>query len=551
MHHHDIATLPPSGIEASLIEALPIGALRLDADGTIVDANQAAASLIGMPIASLRDRALADVYRTSPSPSFQELSEGTETASGDALDNRSLTLARADGAELTIRERSIPLGDGGRWLLIEDITEITALRREQEWLTFHDAVTGLPNRRALERQLAAALRDVERGGNSYVFAYLDVDHISEIVETFGLTAGDEVLRQIAARVRRLLGPGDFMARLGQVRFGVLFEAGQSGAGLESRAQELRTAITEAPFTWHQDAFDLGAAVGLVPLDASASGFESVLAAADAATSMAKDESVAIHAFDANNSVDLDLADHYGDLRWLARIHGALKDRRFRLYRQPIMRTSGGEPALYEVLLRMVDVEGEIVTPGHFIPAAERFHLIASIDRWVVRNTLQRLRDEPSDVAITLNLSGQSLSDARFLTDVEAALKESGVAPNRLAFEITETAAVDNLRRARRFIRTLRAQGCRFVLDDFGRGLSSFAYLQDLPVDFIKIDGAFVHGMGQSEVADAIVKAIHQVANAIGIQTIAEFVESEDVRHQLDELGVDYVQGFAIGIPMPW
>ena len=535
--------------DASLIASLPFGVLRLGPDGTIVDANPAAESLLGASAADLRGLPLSDVYQTSPMR--LPMGDDEPPPSEDPADGRRATLARSDGAELSVRERTIAVEGGGSWLIVEDITEITALRREQEWLTFHDAVTGLPNRRALERQLAAALRAAERGSTGYVFAYLDVDHISEIVETFGLTAGDEVLRQVAARVRRLLGTGDFLARLGQVRFGILLEARGKGASLESRASELRTAITEAPFMWHQDAFDLGAAVGLVPIDAATAGFESVLAAADAATSMAKDESVAIHAFDADNSIDLDLADHYGDLRWLARIHRALKERRFRLFRQRIVPTSGQDSAFYEVLLRMIDEQGEIVVPGHFIPAAERFHLISSLDRWVVRNALKRMRDEPEDVVVSINLSGESLSDTRFLTDVESALAESGVEPSRLAFEITETTAVDNLRRARRFIRTLSTLGCKFVLDDFGRGLSSFAYLQNLPVEFIKIDGTFVRGMGTSEVDDAIVKAIHQVASAIGIQTIAEFVETEEIREQLAELGVDYVQGYAIGIPTPW
>lgn len=540
-----------SAADESLIAALSAGVLRLDAGSKIIDLNPAAASLLGAPAASLRGRQLETVYRTMPigPPTF--LAEREAVALDDEAEVRLLTLTRADGAELAVRERTLPIEADGSWLIVEDITEITALRREQEWLTFHDSVTGLPNRRALERQLAAALRAVEQGSARYTFAYLDVNHLHEIVETFGLTAGDEVLRQIAARIRRHIGSGDFLARLGQVRFGMLLDARDPAASLEARAKEMRTAITEAPFMWHHDAFDLGAAVGVVPIDARASGLESVLAAADAAASMAKDESVAIHAFDASNSIDLDLADHYGDLRWLARIHRALKERRFRLFRQPIVPTSGSGPAFFEVLLRMIDEDGEIIAPGRFIPAAERFHLISSLDRWVVRNALTRLRDEPADVCIAVNLSGESLSDARFLEDVEAALTESGVSPSRLAFEITETAAVDSLRRARRFIRTLRARGCRFVLDDFGKGLSSFGYLQDLPVDFIKIDGTFVRGMGTSKVADAIVRAIHQVASAIGIRTIAEFVESEDLRRQLAALGVDFVQGFAIGMPEPW
>jgi len=532
-----------AGAAADLVRALGIATLRLDAGGRVLELNPAAAALLGVTAAEACGQPFSSVFRACSTAEMEALSrsEGHPIA----------LLVRPDGAELSVREWRIPVRTGGSWVVVEDITELTALRREQEWLTFHDPVTGLPNRRALERQLTAAFRAVRDRGERYAFGYLDVDELTEIVETFGQTAGDEILRQIAERVRRRLAPGDLLAHLGEVRFGLLLEVGSDEADANARAHEIRRAIAESPFAWHQDLFHLGAAVGMTPIAAGTSGLEAILASAEAAASMAKEQTVAIHAFDANNSIDLDLADHYGDLRWLARIHRALKQGRFQLYRQPIVPATGAGDRMYEVLLRMKKEDGSIVLPGRFIPAAERFRLIATLDRWVVRNAMTLLRQEPEAVTIAINLSGQSLSDSRFLDDVVAVLESSGVSPSRVAFEITETAAVDSLRRARRFIRTLRALGCRFVLDDFGKGLSSFAYLQDLQVDFIKIDGAFVQGMATSRIDHAIVTAIHQVANVLGIRTIAEFVENDRVRQAVAELGVDLVQGFGIGMPEPW
>lgn len=544
MLSEDIEKSVAGGAVADLVRELAIGTLRVDGDGRVVDLNAAAASLIGMAAKDVRGQALASVYRSNRSND----GEDAQSANTEA---EAMLLVRPDGAELSIRERKIPIRTGGWWLVVEDVTELTALRREQEWLTFHDPVTGLPNRRALERQLAAALQEARDKQVRDAFGYLDVDELNEIVDTFGQTAGDEVLRQIAGRIRRKLGPKDYLARLGEARFGLILAAEKRGSDLDDRAQDLRRSIAEAPFVWHQDSFHLGASVGVVPIAGSTAGLEAMLAAADAATSMAKDESIAIHEFDANNSIDLDLADHYGDLRWLARIHRALKQRRFQLYRQPIVEARGTGTTMYEVLLRMEGEDGEIVLPGRFIPAAERFHLISTLDRWVVRNALAALSRETEPMVIAINLSGESLSDRRFLDDVVSAIETSGVDPKQVAFEITETAAVGSLRRARRFIHALRSRGCRFILDDFGRGLSSFGYLQDLPIDFIKIDGAFVQGMATSKVARAIVTAIHHVASILGIRTIAEFVENQVVREKVAEMGIDLVQGFGIGMPAPW
>ncbi|NJL29715.1 MAG: EAL domain-containing protein, partial [Thermoanaerobaculia bacterium] len=298
-------------------------------------------------------------------------------------------------------------------------------------------------------------------------------------------------------------------------------------------------------------------IGMVPIDAEVGGLYELLGAADAALEMARESAAETHSFDPENSQDLRLAEHYGEMRWLGRIDRALRQEQFCLYRQPIVRSAMprvAEAPLHEVLIRMVDDDGRIISPGSFIPAAERFQLIASLDRWVVGKALELLGREVArdpKVSVALNVSGQSLGDASFHDFVAAELAASCVDPWRLCFEITETAAVSNLERARRFIMRLRERGCRFILDDFGSGMSSFAYLKNLPVDFLKIDGGFIREMLEDRSQLAIVRAIHQVGRALGLATIAEMVESRAQLDAVSEIGVDYVQGYFLRHPEPW
>lgn len=524
--------------------------LRLDDRGTVVVANRAAGELLGNR--RLLGRPLGEVYRL-------EDPSGTTALDDQRLDRPraqvSGRLVRADGVVFTVRERWAAIDDdpaAGGWLILEDLTELRALQQEQEWLAFHDQVTGLDNRRSFERHLVATLA-VAGDDSELAVGYLDLDDVAPITETWGQVACDELLRQVARLLRGLLGEQDFLARLDDSRFGLLIHDCPQDA-IAPRAQSLREAIAGFRFSWQQERFLLGASVGMVPVERGRNEVVQVLAAADAASSLARDESVAIHQFNADNSMDLRLAGHYGDMRWLSQIHRSLKKGRFQLFRQPIVPTERPDPAhapLYEVLLRMVDEDGDLVLPGQFIPAAERFRMIAVLDRWVVRAALTELADDAADFAIAINVSGQSVSEASFLRDVVELLEETHVPPTRVCFEITETAAVGNLRRALRFIHSLRERGCRFVLDDFGSGLSSFAYLRDLPVEFLKIDGTFVTDMVDDSVLRTIVEAIHKVGSTMGIRTIAEYVENERTLAALAEMGVDFAQGFGIQTPQPW
>lgn len=537
-----------SVLEADVLDAVPVALLRVTAQGEVRSLNRAAFALLGTGDAVRPGMPLVAMYRLVD----PQTGASVPQRAAELGQRRELRLVRLDGAELEVAERWLALDDGDAWLVLEDITELRALRREQQWLSFHDPVTSLPNRRSLERSLEAALTETKRGGAPIAFGYLDLDDFEAVVDTFGQVAGDELVRQVAEVIRGHLRPNDKLARISETRFGLLLRDCPTSRVAE-RTETLRRAVAAHRFVWQDETFTLGATAGMVP-ERGERDLLGVLSAADAASSVARDESMA-HAFDAEDSIEVSLAHRFEDMRWLSRIHLALKHGRFRLFRQPIVPIAAPAEtpvALYEVLLRMVDQAGRLVSPGLFIPAAERFHLIASLDRWVMRSVFARLAEEHSATfAVTVNVSGASLSESRFLDDVLEALETTGAPGHRVCFEITETAVVGHLPRARRFLGELRGRGCRFVLDDFGSGLSSFAYLEELSVDFIKIDGRFVTGVADDPVRRAIVSAIRQVAQAVGVRTIGEFVEDAHTRTVLAELGVDYVQGYHVGRPAPW
>ncbi len=550
---------------ASLIGALGSGVIRVDLGRRILDINPAAEELTGCWASEAIGKTLQTVYRVAATedtrsvedPVDQALDQGRLAASAEER-----LLLRADGVELAVRDCAVPIAGlagvaVGAWLIFEDVTEVRALQKEQRWLDSHDPVTGLANRRSFEARLEHALAEARDEDCQHVFGFVDLDDLEVFNDTFGLVAGEEMLKQVAKLLSDRLADRDTLARLGSDRFGVLIVDCKDREA-DDWAGRLRQDIASFRFRWQHETFEVNASVGIVPINAQSGDLIQVLGAADAASDRARDDTRQIYQFNSENSGDIFLAEHYGEMRWLSRIHRALKKGRFRLFRQSIVRLTedeGYEVSLYEVLIRMIDEKGEIVPPNAFIQAAERFHLISTLDRWVVRTALELLEKEakleapPSPVAI--NLSGQSLSESRFLDFVLNQLESCAVDPALLCFEITETAAVAHLDRARRFISELHARGCRFILDDFGSGLSSFAYLKNLPVDFLKIDREFVGNMVEDPLQRAIVQSIHQIGRVMGFQIIAEGVETAETMGALRTLDIDFAQGFLIDRPALW
>ncbi|MCH7637459.1 MAG: EAL domain-containing protein [Proteobacteria bacterium] len=460
----------------------------------------------------------------------------------------SVSWVRATGKAVVSKDGSVNV-----LVVCEDITEARRLSKQLSYEASHDALTGLFNRREFEIRLQRALETTQAENVEHVVCYFDLDQFKIINDTCGHVAGDELLRQLAAELKDQLRTGDTLARLGGDEFGVLLENCPLKFAKRVAATLLQT-IGDFQFAWDNKSFTVGASIGLVAVDNTNENINDLLIAADSACYAAKDHGRnRVHVYQAD---DKELAQRHGEMQWVIRIKRALEQDRFRLFAQTIapIDTDANSGKHYEVLVRLVEEDGTVVPPGAFLPAAERYNISTSIDRWVFRATLEWLRrhtDHLDELSMcSINLSGLSLGDEGFLDDVILEFSEFGIPPGKICFEITETAAISNLQSAIRFINKLRGLGCKFALDDFGSGLSSFAYLRNLPVDYLKIDGVFVKDIAVDPVSLAMVKSINEIGHVMGMQTIAEFVEDDAILAKLAELGVDFAQGYGIAKPEP-
>lgn len=464
-------------------------------------------------------------------------------------------LLRRDGTVIAIEASAAPMhndrGDViGAVMVCQDVSHARKLAHQLSHQASHDSLTGLANRREFERKLQDALESAVREQKQHVLLYLDLDQFKVVNDTCGHVAGDQLLTQLGILLDHKVRNADTLARLGGDEFGVLLEGCDIGRG-EQIAESLRQTISDFRFVWEDKIFQVGVSIGLVEITASSDNSAAVMSAADAACYVAKDEGRnRIQVFKGGNKG----AERYGEMQWIARIHKAIEDNRLLLYRQNIVAVAGTDSVAHaEILLRMQDEKGMIIPPMAFIPAAERYNVMAMLDRWVVANTLEWLVANPLTgnnhlQFFSINLSGQSLGDRNFLQYIVDEFVRTGVSAERICFEITETAAIANIGRAKEFINEFKKRGCCFALDDFGSGMSSYSYLKNLDVDYLKIDGAFVKDMAQDPVDFAMVESINRIGHVMGIKIIAEFVEDETILAKLREIGVDYAQGYGIHKP---
>ncbi|NRA59337.1 MAG: EAL domain-containing protein [Psychrobium sp.] len=432
----------------------------------------------------------------------------------------------------------------------DDITQFKNITRKVSYQATHDDLTGLLNRQAFEN----ILRDtVDRIGDNeqHVLCFLDIDQFKIVNDTCGHVAGDELLRQLAVMFSGLFVNGETLARLGGDEFAVVLY-GHSLATAKVICENLIERVADFRFRWEENVFGQGISVGMTEVTSHTTSSIEAIKQADSACYAAKDAGRnRVHIY--QDAEDI-LVQRQGDTYWATRINEALENNRLVLYAQPIVPLQSDRKSSYEILVRMLVSDGGIIPPGLFLPAGERFNLSHRIDKWVIDATIDWMNKNTNEIGhidhISINLSGISLGNEALLSHIISVIESSSIEPGKLAFEITETAAIANLTHANHFISTLREYGCKFALDDFGSGLSSFAYLKHLKVDMLKIDGMFVKDMLNDPIDEAMVRSINDVGHVIGMETIAEFVEDDAICQRLKEIGVDYGQGYGLGKPVP-
>jgi diguanylate cyclase (GGDEF)-like protein/PAS domain S-box-containing protein len=551
-----------------LLESTSEGIFGVDTSLKCTFANRAAAEMLNRSVEDMLGRDMCELARFSGEDGKQYLRD-------ECLINRTICENRGFVSDevfiwanedkcFPVQLTANPITENNRVVgaavVFHNITEARAMARKMDFLAAHDPLTGLVNRREFELRLQRALDGAITENSVHVLCYLDLDQFKIVNDTCGHIAGDELLRQLTVLLQEKVRQNDTLARLGGDEFGILM-AHCDVSHAQKVLETIRQVVEGFRFVWEGKTFAVGVSIGVTRIDSTTSSVSDAMSEADSACYMAKDSGRnRIHVYEADDEV---MARRYGEMQWVSRIHEAFEQQRLSLMCQPIVPISAftrkrgkfvatSDGMFFEVLIRMMDEQGQRVPPGAFIPAAERYNLMPSIDRWVVKNTLDWLQsnsDQLDTVTFcTINLSGHSLNDEHFLEFVTEGLAQSGIDGEKICFEITETAAVANLTQAVHFIRTLKLNGCRFALDDFGSGMSSFAYLKNLPVDFLKIDGNFVRDIIDDPVDFAMVEAVNRVGHVMGIKTIAEFVENDEVLERLQKMGVDYVQGYGIAIP---
>jgi len=519
--------------------------------GYVLYMNAAAERLTGVNLSEAKIKTLHSLFRLLAEDRITAVNSEWLTDSYSTQEE--VILERADGEEFVIRKSASPLydSDGHTFATVTVLHDVTMLRRLSNQLSFqasHDQLTGLINRYEFDRKTQLAIDDAATESRVHCLAYIDLDQFKIVNDTCGHMAGDVLLKQLANHIKAKVRSSDTLARLGGDEFALLL----MGCDLDKAQQiieGLLQVVREYRFTFDDKVFKIGASVGLTEIPPHHNlTLSDLLSTVDSACYTAKEEGGnRIHIY---RSDDSDIKEHNNQLEWVSKIHLGLENKQFVLYIQRMASLSEGAELHCELLIRMQALDGSYYPPGYFLPAAERYHLMPKIDRWVVGEALSIIARKGANFpyVCAINLSGQTLSEEGFLEYVIEQIKLHKVDTSRICFEITETSVIANLNKARQFMHALREIGCRFSLDDFGSGLSSFAYLKNLEVDFLKIDGMFVKAIVNNKIDRAMVESINNVGHVMGLHTIAEFAENDEIINMLKEIGVDYAQGYGVAKP---
>jgi diguanylate cyclase (GGDEF)-like protein/PAS domain S-box-containing protein len=561
----EIALAEQKDLAEITLQSIGDAVITTDTLGIVGQLNRAAEDLTGWPADAAMGKPIQDVVHMIN----EETGHPVENlvmkclASGRAVATPADTiLVSRDGRHIPVTDSVAPIYSHesnvlGTVIVLHDISHEHQLRHELSWQAAHDALTGLINRREFEVQLAEALAGMQATRDVHALLFMDLDQFKLVNDLCGHGAGDELLRQLAGVLQSVVRGSDTLARLGGDEMALLLR----NCPLEQAryfAEKLRQTVADFHFFWNKQRFEISVSIGLVEVSAESVSITEIMAAADRACYVAKELGRdRVHVFEKSDAA---LVQRHREMMWVSQLQRALERGHFQLYIQPIVGLSDGAHAHAEVLLRMVGEDGKLIPPGAFIPAAERYNLMPAIDRWVIEACFTHLRKQHATVppqagahpraglpgCVSINLSGISLNDDGLLEFIAQQLETHAVSPRQICFEITETAAIRNFPKARKFVDEVKKMGCLFSLDDFGTGLSSFSYLKNFPVDFLKIDGSFIRQLSVDKVDRAMVSSINEIGHVMGIRTIAEFVENEATLEIVRKLGIDFAQGLAVG-----
>jgi len=526
--------------------------------------NRAAEELSGLDAASLHGKEISAAFQLHFDDGETPLQLPVNAAIHTDTDIQHVplrgtcVLVRQNGKKLNVRYNVAPILDRksvvmGSVIVLHDITDTLALTEKLSFQATHDSLTGLFNRAEFDHRIHLLLNQLQTSSTrvKHALLYMDLDQFKIVNDSCGHIAGDQLLRHISERLQKCLSESGILARLGGDEFGVLIE-NCNRISAHDVADELRKEVENFRFQWQEKTFSLGISIGVVMIDKNSESPDLLLSMADRACYAAKDTGRnKICMYQPN---DIEMVRRKRDTQWVSRLRKSLETNSLLLSQQTIVPVASKQNhgRMYEILVGLENDEGERIPAGAFLAAAERYNLMPQIDRWIINNIFQWLSHNPKQLqqleACMINLSGQTLNDEAIAGYIMACMEKYAVPAEKICFEITETSAISNLAKTSRLIRNLKAEGCRFALDDFGSGMSSYAYLKHLPVDFIKIDGTFVRDLANDPIDLALVHSINEIAHILDKRTIAEYVENDDILNKLREIGVDYAQGFGIAYP---
>jgi diguanylate cyclase (GGDEF)-like protein/PAS domain S-box-containing protein len=545
------------------LDAMGESVITVDAEGRIDYVNHAAETLLSQRFDQVMGKSFSDVAalvdetdrRSLGDPVRKALATGGRVTMG----RRAVLVPSNAGPERSVEISVTPLRfDGkdiaGLVLVLHDTSELRGLTRQMTYQASHDALTGLVNRREFERRLQEALDSAQTGNVGHALCFLDLDRFKTVNDTCGHTAGDNMLREVASLIKEAVRDSDTVGRIGGDEFALLLV----GCPLEKARQiadDVVRSVNEYRFVWKDKIFNIGVSIGLVEIGRGGGAIEDIMSSADSACYVAKKQGgLHVHVYSAREEAS---ARHSGEIHWLQKLQGALRDNKFELFYQPIVhaRADGVRGPALEVFVRLQGENGETAArPAEFIRAAERYRLMPHIDRWVVQAVLSALgrggMKLPPGRSVAINIAGQTLGDSEFLEFVVDCFDHTGANPTDICFEVTESSVIANLDHAHRFIAVLHGMGCEFALDDFGSGLSSFSTLRTLPMDYLKIDGSFIHNLAGDSVNKAMVAAMIELSRSLNFRVVAEHVEDQQSLDTVTDMGIDFVQGFVVGRPQP-